>query len=145
MNEISQSCLVSRLSRFVDLNDQEREFIAQVEKDEQHRSKGRPVVGLGDQTDGIMVLKSGWAVVVADSAEGRSQILRIYLPAEIVGLAEIGLKHASHRIVMQTDGVVCPFPRKGLASLITDYPRLAALLIAVGNLDQIALRHLAVL
>jgi CRP-like cAMP-binding protein len=42
---------------------------------------------------------------------------------------------------MQTDGVVCPFPRKGLAPLITDYPRLAALLIAVGSLDQIALRY----
>ena len=140
-HEHNHSCLVSRLSRFVDLADHECDFIAEMEKDEKPRLKGYPVVGLGDATEGIVVLKSGWAVVKADSSDGRSQILRIYLPGEIIGWAEIGSTHANHRIVMQTDGVICPFPRKGLAPLITDYPRLAALLIAVSSLDQIALRH----
>ncbi len=42
---------------------------------------------------------------------------------------------------MQTDGVICPFPRKGLGPLYADHPRLGALLTAVGSLDQIALRH----
>ncbi len=141
MTETHQSCLVSRLSRFLALTDQECSFIAKMEKDERPRMKGSPVVGLGDVTEGIVVLKSGWAVVKADSADGRSQILRIYLPGEIIGLAEIGSTHAYHRVVMQTDGAICPFPRKGLAPLIINYPRLASLLIAVGSLDQIALRH----
>ena len=137
----SDSCLVSRLSRFVELAEHERAFIAEMEKDERPLAKGRPLASLGDLTKGIIVLKTGWAVVKADGSDGRSQILRIYLPGEIIGLAEIGSTHASHRIVMQTDGAICPFPRKGLTPLLTDYPRLAALLIAVGSLDQIALRH----
>ncbi|WP_306257616.1 Crp/Fnr family transcriptional regulator [Pararhizobium sp. IMCC21322] len=141
MSKNYESCLISRLSRFVTLTDHECEFIAELEKDEQPRSKGRPVVNLGQATDGIMVLKWGWAVVKADSSDGRSQILRVYLPGEVMGLAELGSSHANHRIVMQTDGAICPFPRKGLAPLLTDYPRLAALLMSVGSLDQIALRH----
>ncbi len=141
MSEDYHSCLVSRLSRFVTLTDRECDFIAEMEKDEHTRQKGRPVVSVGERTEGIMVLKSGWAVVKADSSDGRSQILRVYLPGEVMGLAEIGSSHASHRIVMQTDGVICPFPRKGLAPLFSDYPRLGALLAAVGSLDQIALRH----
>lgn len=141
MNEKYHSCLVSRLSRFVVLTEHEIDFIAHMEKDEKPRSKGRPVVSVGEQTDGIMVLKSGWAVVKADTSDGRSQILRVYLPGEVMGLAELGSSHANHRVVMQTDGTICPFPRNGLAPLFADYPRLGALLTAIGSLDQIALRH----
>ncbi len=141
MSEEYQSCLVSRLSRFVSLTDHECAFIAEMEKDEHPRKKGRSVVSVGDRTEGIMVLKTGWAVVKADSSDGRSQILRVYLPGEVMGLAEIGSSRANHRITMQTDGVICPFPRSGLAPLYSEYPRLGALLTAVGSLDQIALRH----
>lgn len=141
MSEDYDSCLVSRLSRYVDLTSQERLFIANMERDERPRRKGRPIIGLGDLTDGIMVLKSGWAVVKAESSDGRSQILRIYLPGEVIGMAELGTVYSNHRVLMQTDGTVCPFPRKGLTPLLTDFPRLAALLIAVGSLDQVALRH----
>lgn len=143
MSQTYQSCLISRLSRFVSLSDTECAFVAKMEEIEEPLGKGRPVVALGSVSDGIVVLKSGWAVVKADSADGSSQILRVYLPGEIIGLAELGATHANHRIVMQTDGTICPFPRKGLAPLLTDHPRLAALLIAVGSLDQIALRHQA--
>lgn len=136
-----ESCLISRLSRYVDLNGAEKGFLAEVEKDERRRTKNSHVFNVGDQTDGIVVLKSGWAVVRADAPDGNSQILRIYLPGEVMGLAEIASLRADHRIVMQTDGVVCPFPRSGLTALLTDYPRLTALLMAVGSLDQIALRY----
>ncbi len=141
MNQPVASCLVSRLSRFVTLTKGESEFIAEMERDEHPRQKGRPVVSVGEATEGIMVLKSGWATVKGDTSDGRSQILRVYLPGEVMGLAEIGSSHANHRIVMQTDGVICPFPRHGLAPLFSDFPRLGALLTAVGSLDQIALRH----
>ncbi|WP_235862554.1 Crp/Fnr family transcriptional regulator [Tritonibacter mobilis] len=136
-----ESCLVSRLSRFVDLTERERAFIAEMEKDERPCRKGRTVISVGDRSDGVTILKSGWAIVRSDSTDGRSQILRIYLPGEVMGLAEIGSSRANHRVVMQTDGVLCPFPRKGLAPLFSDHPRLGALLTAVGSLDQIALRH----
>lgn len=143
MHHTHPSCLVSRLSHFVPLTEDECTFLADMEKIEQPYRKGRSIVALGDVTEGIMVLKAGWAVVKADSPDGRSQILRIYLPGEIIGLAELGSTHAGHRIVMQTDGVICPFPRQGLAPLLSNHPRLAALLIAVGSLDQIALRQQA--
>lgn len=141
MNDQYHSCLISRLSRYVSLTQAERTFIADIEKDEQPRKKGRPIVSVGDPTEGIMVLKTGWAVVRADTSDGRSQILRIYLPGEVMGMAEIGSSRANHRMVMQTDGTICPFPRHGLAPLLTDHPRLAALLMSVGSLDLIALRH----
>ena len=143
MTDIYESCLVSRLSRFVDLTEAESLFVMEMERNEQEYRKGKIVVDVGELTEGIMVLKTGWAVVKADSSDGRSQILRVYLPGEVMGIAELGATHANHRITMQTDGKVCPFPRKGLAPLYSDYPRLGALLTGLSSLDQIALRHLA--
>lgn len=58
-----------------------------------------------------------------------------------MGLAKLGASHANHKIVMQTDGLICPFPRNGLGPLFTDHPRLAALLTSISSLDQITLRH----
>ncbi|UWR21240.1 Crp/Fnr family transcriptional regulator [Sulfitobacter sp. S190] len=136
-----ESCLISRLSRFVALTEAECAFVASMEKDERACRKGHPVVNIGDVSEGVTVLKSGWAVVKSGSAKGPSQILRIYLPGEVMGIAELGSSHANHQIVMLTDGTVCPFPRKGLAPLFNDYPRLAALLMSLSSLDQIALRH----
>jgi len=144
MGSAVQSCLVRRLSRFVSLTLAEQEFIANIEKDECAKTKGQTIVSVGDTTDSIMVLKSGWVVVKSDDAHGRCQILRVYLPGEVMGLAEIGSSHANHQVVMQTDGKVCPFPRGGLAPLFAEFPRLGALLTAIGSLDQIALRHHAV-
>lgn len=138
-----ESCLVSRLSRFVTLTEAESAFVVEMERDEHEYRKGRIVVDVGDLTEGIMVLKTGWAVVKAGSSDGRSQILRVYLPGEVMGIAELGATHANHRITMQTDGKVCPFPRRGLAPLYSEYPRLGALLTGLSSLDQIALRHLA--
>ncbi|MCQ0969519.1 Crp/Fnr family transcriptional regulator [Paracoccus sp. TK19116] len=141
MQTVEQSCLVSRLSRFVDLDRGECEFIAQMERDERSYAKGRAIAALGGRTDSISVLKTGWAVVRSEDQTGSGQILRVYIPGEVIGLAELGAREAHHRIVMQTDGVVCPFPRDRLSTLLTDFPRLAALLISIGSLDQIALRH----
>ncbi|WP_068243525.1 hypothetical protein [Tritonibacter horizontis] len=49
MTKDIESCLVSRLSRFVDLTERERDFIAEMEKDERPCRKGRTVVG--DRSD----------------------------------------------------------------------------------------------
>ena len=49
MTDIYESCLVSRLSRFV----------MEMERNEQEYRKGKIVVDVGELTEGIMVLKPG--------------------------------------------------------------------------------------
>ena len=135
-----QSCLVSRLSRYVDLTRRERDFLAEMEEDERRIPAGQTIVSQGTSTDGIFVLQKGWAIVRSQPVRGRSSILRIYLAGEVIGLDELGPPAAPHQILMQTDGTVCPFPRLGIARLLREAPRLAALLHALSSIDQIALR-----
>ena len=135
-----ESCLVTRLGRYVDLIPSERSFLSRMEESERKLGARQVILHRGQRTNGLHVLKRGWAVVRSRSVRGRSHILRIYLPGEVIGLGELGLTHASHTIAMHTEGVVCPFPRNGLPELMARAPRLAALLNALSSLDQIALR-----
>ena len=136
-----ESCLVSRLSRFVTLTDGEREFIRYMEDEEREVSRGEQLVRIGDPVDALYVLKFGWAVVRSGEVRGRAPILRTYIPGEVIGLAEIGTKSALHALTMQTDGRVCPFPRTAVAEMFERAPRVAALLMAIGSIDQLALRQ----
>ncbi len=135
-----ESCLVSRLSAYVDLTRRELEFLAEMEEDRRALGAGQTVVNEGSADGGIHVLRDGWAIVRSQPVRGRSSILRIYLPGEVIGMGELGLPTAPHQISMQTDGVVSPFPRRGIARLLLELPRLGALLCALASLDQIALR-----
>jgi CRP-like cAMP-binding protein len=135
-----ESCLVTRLGRYVELTPDERAFLARMEESERKLGARQVVINRGQRTDGLHVLKRGWAIVRSRSVRGRSHILRIYLPGEVMGLGELGTQTAPHTISMHTEGVVCPFPREGLAELMARAPRLSALLHALSSIDQIALR-----
>ncbi|MBM9596378.1 Crp/Fnr family transcriptional regulator [Roseitranquillus sediminis] len=137
---MSDGCLVSRLRRYMALTPTECAVLADMEREEEQKEAGKIVIRRGDSSENVHVLKSGWAVSRSVGPEGRLQILRIFLPGDIVGLAEVGPPESPHEVVMQTSGVLCSFPRAGLSRLFIETPRLAALFFALGSLDQVALR-----
>lgn len=134
----NQSCLTRRLSKFVDLSDSEVEFLTMMEKESRAVSEGDVIV----KSDGapiIMVLNSGWAAARVNKPEGEA-IVRIFLPGEVVGLAEIGVDNGGFDVTMQTDGVICPMERIAIRQLFIEQPRLAALMTGISGLDQVTLR-----
>ena len=135
------SCLVSRLERYVALADSEKRFIEEMERNERKAKSHTPLNRIGDPVGELYVLKYGWAVARSPRIDGRSQIVGIYLPGEVIGLAEIAPGHAIYDLSMQTDGTICPFPRQAMAEMFARAPRLSALFIALGSIDQLALRR----
>ena len=136
----TESCLVTRLGRYVELTGDERSFLARMEEPQRKMGARQVILNRGQRANGLYVLKQGWAIVRSRTVRGRSHILRIYLPGEVMGLGELGLSYAPNTISMHTEGVVCPFPREALPELMARMPRLSALLNALSSLDQIALR-----
>ncbi|MEM8755268.1 MAG: Crp/Fnr family transcriptional regulator [Pseudomonadota bacterium] len=135
-----ESVLMTRLERFVDLTDAERELIAEMERDEQAAPRRHKVIEIGEEARRLHVLKYGWALVYGREIEGRRAILRIYLPGEIIGMAEIANPIAVHSVEMRTSGAIAAFPREAVARMFERTPRLAALLTSLNSLDQIHLR-----
>ncbi len=137
---MSESCLVTRLSRYAAISEREAEFLARMEEAEERLDAGSVIQSPGDPVEAVYVLKHGWAVQRAQIRDGRTAILRVYLPGEVMGLAEIGPMTALHTLAMRTEGAICRFPRAGLTPLFQELPRLAALFTAVSSLDHMALR-----
>lgn len=135
------SCLVNRLENFVSLTTAEKEFVAYMEKDERRMRRRESLLDIGDDADHLYVLKFGWLVARSETVDGRSAVTRIYIPGEVVGLAEIGKGKALHSLTMQTDGCVCPFPRRAVAEMFDKVPRLGALILSISSLDQLELRR----
>lgn len=136
-----ESCLINRLENFISLTEKEKKFVAYMEKDERELKRGSRLIDIGENADHLHVLKFGWVVARSEPEGGRTAITRIYIPGEVIGMAEIGKSEALHSLTMQTDGCVCPFPRSAIAEMFADVPRIAALLFSIGSLDQLELRR----
>ncbi|MDT0682767.1 Crp/Fnr family transcriptional regulator [Roseicyclus sp. F158] len=121
------------------LSEEEKDFIATLEETEQQHAAGDVIIDSEALDAPIFIVKEGWLVARTDF-KGKSSISRIFLPGEIVGLAELGADNSGHETVMQTDGTVCPFPRDAVSKLFGRLPRLASLLMSVSGVDQTALR-----
>ncbi|WP_052418410.1 Crp/Fnr family transcriptional regulator [Pseudooceanicola atlanticus] len=134
------SCFAARLSRYADLTEHEHTFVSRMEENERRVRHEEVLVEIGQTPENLFILKEGWAVARSRNLNGRTQVVRIYLPGEMIGLPGLGTRNAAHEIAMITDGVVCPFPRDHMTAVYAKAPRLAALLTAISSLDQIALK-----
>ena len=137
---MERSCLVGTMSRYVQLTVQERSLLADIEDDDRPLSAGQAVVSQGSPLSEFFVLRDGWAIVRSQPVRGRSSIIRIYLPGEVVGLCELAFPNAPHTIQMQTDGGLRSIRRDALTRVMTEQPRVGALLASLASIEQIALR-----
>ena len=101
---------------------------------------GQSVISQGSPLSWIYVLEEGWAIVRSRPVRGRSSIVRIHMPGEMIGLSELAFAMAPHEIQMQTAGSVCCIRRDQLGKVIHASPRLSALLTGLASIEQISLR-----
>lgn len=135
----TDSCLVSRLSAYLDLTPAESDFVARMELDRHRVARGDTLPHVdGDACIGI--LDQGLAVSVSHCG-GKARTTRVFVPGDVVGLAELGSDFAGQDIRMQTDGEFCPFPRARIGLLFRELPRLAALFLAIAGVEQVELRE----
>ncbi|QOR40992.1 Crp/Fnr family transcriptional regulator [Billgrantia diversa] len=67
--------------------------------------------------DLFCVLKEGWAYSYRHLENGSKQILKLYLPGDIIGLRDFGFSRRLAGVAMINEGVVCPFSYQQLLEL----------------------------
>ena len=92
-NNKPDTSLMNRFRYYIDLNDQEEQLLHELEKDEIN-FKSRVKLHLQDLSSNLYVLKSGWLYRYADLPNGGRQVLRIYLPGEIVGMDDVTMEES---------------------------------------------------
>jgi len=108
-------------------------------------SRHEVVARRGAVAEHLYIVQHGWAAVRGPREGGRSPILRIYLPGEIIGLAEIGLSRVPQDVVMLTEGLLSVVPRASVAAAARAQPRLWGAIVSIIGMELAAMQERAIL
>lgn len=136
---MSESCLVEKLSHYVDLTEDDRTALARLEEEEQCFDPRELVHEAGDEAERLYVVKHGWLFSSFTLPDGRRQIVRIHHAGDIVGMLDLAFPYATMDVSAVNDCTLCPFPRRHLDRILSGHPRLTALLFSISLREQVIL------
>ena len=127
----SESCLVEKLSHYIDLDEDSLGYLAALEEDEKEIAKHSEVGRPGDAIEFLYVVKKGWLYSFTDMPDGRRQIVQIHHPGDVVGFPDVAFKTSSTTLRTAEDVCLCPFPKSKLDVIFSKSPQLTALLFSL--------------
>lgn len=133
------SCLAERLSHYVRLTGAEQSALDRLEAERRECRRGATVVREGSPAREMYIVQKGWLQSSILLGNGGRQILRIHLPGDMIGLNALAYGEAAETVTALTDATLCPFDRERLAAVMTDHPRLAALLLTLNIAERTSL------
>lgn len=133
------SCLVQKLSHYIELTDQSREHLARLEQDERNYEGRTEIFEGGDEARHLYVVKKGWLYSYTDLPDGRRQIVRIHHPGDIIGFPDIAFEDATTSLRTVEKVCLCPFPKTRLDAILANSPQLTALLFTLALREQVIL------
>lgn len=131
------SCLVTKLSSYVELIDTDKEKLAALERSERNFGAGQDIYQGGSENKELFMVKHGLLLSYTDLPDGRRQIVTIHHPGDIVGFPDIALKQMTTTLCRVEDACLCPFPKSSLDMILREAPRLSALLLSIALRNQI--------
>ncbi len=134
-----ESCLVHKLSKYIDLNETDKELLKALEQDPRAYESGSTVIREGSDWTQLFVVQDGWLYSSTLVADGKRQVLRIHYPGDVVGLPQLPFDRAMHSLVAATDARLCPFPKRKLDAILRSAPRLTALFFTIAIIEQAVL------
>jgi len=132
-----ESCLVSKLSNYIAIDDTGLDLLARLEEDEETHPAQTAIRETGDRIEHLHVVKKGWLFSGMELPDGRRQIVQVHHAGDIIGMPDIALDRAALNLHSVTEAVLCPFPKKHLDKIFFDSPRLIALLFTLSLRDQV--------
>lgn len=135
---MSGSCLAERLGDLAPLTVNE---VAALETlDQRERAATRRGVAARERSRRrLFILKKGVMTTSALLADGSRQIMRFLFPNDLIGLPGLAYREAPETIAALSDCTIAAFDRAAVADLFVDHPRLAALILVIGQIERTAL------
>jgi CRP/FNR family transcriptional regulator len=132
----SESCLVAKLRHYIELTEEEADFLRSLELDERRYQRGDVIRNEGEPADELFIVKSGWVTLWTLLQSGRRLIYDIHFPGDLLGSRDVVLSQATVSMTAATDVVVCPFPKSSLDDIFAGWPRISALLFSLSILEN---------
>ena len=133
------SCFADRIGEFVALNAAEEEVLSRLEGRERILKRGAVLLRENDRMGELFILKHGMMMCYVLLDDGSRQILRFLFPGDMIAVSALVYGRSPETIAALADSVVCPFDRSAMTRLVTDHPRLAGVIIALNQMERVAL------
>ncbi|AXJ96937.1 Crp/Fnr family transcriptional regulator [Sphingomonas sp. FARSPH] len=133
------NCLAARIGELIDLSATETAVLDSLEQRERHLRRGAVLVRENDRLTELFVIKRGTMMSYVILPDGSRQILRFLFPGDMVAMSGLIYRGATETAMALTECAVAPVERSLLAALIADHPRLAAMFLALDQMERVAL------
>lgn len=134
--QLSESCLVSFVRSFLDVDAEEERLLRLLEEREEDHGARINLIGAGEELEQLFVLRRGWAFSSRYLPEGRRQVLQIHVPGDLVALPDLVFSRATSELDTLTECTLCPFPRSRIDDLFRAAPRLGAFLYSLAMVER---------
>lgn len=131
-----ESCIASQFSHYGELSDGDMEILAELEKEPLRVSAGTTLWKEGDETGDLYAISQGWAISYRDMNDGTRQVLDVYLPGDVIGLADFSFACRLANVNMLTSGVVCRLSMDRLSNMFKSSSRLGSTLLSISARNQ---------
>lgn len=135
MGQIS-SWVNHHFSRYCALSEEEKALLGELEQDPIKVGSGKVIWQENDRTGQYCTLVHGWAYSYRILGDGSQQILKIYLPGDIIGLREFAFAHRLAGVATIENGLVCRFTHQQLLQIFSHSRTLTAILYAIACRQQ---------
>ncbi|WP_157070103.1 Crp/Fnr family transcriptional regulator [Aureimonas frigidaquae] len=134
-----KSCLVAKLSHYLDLTREESRFLATMEGRTERYPRRRPIIAGNAEFSDIYVVRQGWLYAHTTDLEGDQIVTELFHPGDVVGVSQLGCAQSTLVYTAATDVELCPFPKAGLREAFANYPRIAALFFTFVSLERVSM------
>ena len=133
---MTASCIIRHFEHYAELNQEEKELLAALEKAPKSFSKGSVVWQQGMDSDHFYTVHSGWAFSFRNMEDGSRQVLDFYVPGDVIGLREFAFQRRISSLMVITNAILCPFPKHHLSDVFARSRLLCNLFFMMAARDQ---------
>ncbi|MBD8639764.1 Crp/Fnr family transcriptional regulator [Sphingomonas sp. CFBP 13733] len=137
--KVSHSCFAERLGDFITLTESETTALTRLEERPREVRRGTILLREHDPMAELFILQRGMAMSYVLLDDGSRQILRFLFPGDMLAASALVYRDSPETIVAMTNLTVCPFDRTLMAGLLTEHPRLAAVIMVMNQMEKVAL------
>jgi CRP/FNR family transcriptional regulator len=136
---VPDSCFADRLGDLIDLTVNERAALARLEERPRELRRGAILLRENDPFSELYILQRGMAMSYVLLDDGSRQILRFLFPGDMLAVSALVYRDSPETIITLTDCTVSSFDRSIIGGMVTDHPRLTAIIMVVNQIEQVAL------
>ncbi len=136
---VSGSCFADVLGERVALTPGEKSALERLEERQRHIRRGAILLRENEAGGELFILRKGLMMSYVLLDDGSRQILRFLFPGDMLGISSLIYRESPETLCALSDCVVCPFDHAAFSDLLTEHPRLAALILVNSQIERVAL------